>query len=288
MDSRNIRTSNYRESLNSIKRIPPMKFSILASGSSGNSLFIESEKMRILVDAGLSGKQIEARLAEINVDPSTLGAILVTHEHIDHVKGVGVLSRRYQLPVYINAPTLKNLPSSVGEIPESLLHIFETASCLELEDMHIESFAISHDAIEPMMFSFQQGDERLAVVTDLGYVNQRITDQVSGVDVLIWESNHDVDMLRVGPYPWNIKRRILSDVGHLSNQDSGEALTEILKGMGESVYLAHLSNDNNVVELAHLTVQNILQDTGLKVGRDVHLKPTYRDRPTPLVDVKKR
>lgn len=265
-----------------------MKYSILASGSSGNSLFVESGKVRILVDAGLSGKQIEARLAEINVDPTTLSAILVTHEHIDHVKGVGVLARRYQVPVYINGPTLKNLPSSVGKIPETLVHILETASSLELEDLHIESFAISHDAAEPMMYSFQQGKDRLAIVTDLGYVNQRIIDQVSGVDVLIWESNHDVDMLRIGPYPWNIKRRILSDLGHLSNQDSGEALTEIVKGMGESVHLAHLSNDNNVVELAHLTVQDILEDTGLKVGRDIHLQPTYRDRATPLRDVKKK
>lgn len=264
-----------------------MKFSILASGSSGNSLFLESSKMRILVDAGLSGKQIEARLAQIEVDPTTLNAIFVTHEHIDHVKGVGVLARRYNLPIYINAPTLKSLPSSVGEIPEAQIHILETASSLEIEDLQIESFPISHDAAEPMAFSFQQGEERLAIVTDLGYVNQRIMDYVSGVDVLIWESNHDVDMLRVGPYPWNIKRRILSDKGHLSNKDSGEALTEILKGMGESVYLAHLSNDNNVVELAHLTVQNILEDTGMKVGRDVHLRPTYRDRATPLRGVKK-
>lgn len=264
-----------------------MKFSILASGSSGNSLFLQSSTMRILVDAGLSGKQIEARLSQIGVDPTTLNAIFVTHEHIDHVKGVGVLSRRYQIPVYINEATLKNLPSSVGEIPESLIHVLETASSLEVEDLQVQSFPISHDAAEPLAYSFQEGEERLAIVTDLGYVNQRIIDHVSGVDVLVWESNHDVDMLRVGSYPWNIKRRILSDIGHLSNQDSGEALAEIMKGMGESVYLAHLSNDNNVVELAHLTVQTILEEAGLKIGRDVHLKPTYPDRATPLIDVKK-
>jgi phosphoribosyl 1,2-cyclic phosphodiesterase len=117
-------------------------------------------------------------------------------------------------------------------------------------------------------------------------VSGRIKDQVSGADTLIWESNHDVEMLRMGSYPWNIKRRILGDTGHLSNEDAGEALAEILKGMGENVYLAHLSRDNNLSELAHLTVKNILEEAGLKVGRDINLWPTFDDRPTPIREVK--
>lgn len=263
-----------------------MKFSVLASGSSGNSLFIESEKARVLVDVGLSGKQLEQRLHHIGIDPATLTAIFVSHEHIDHVKGLGVLVRRYQLPVYMNEATWRNLPSSVGEIPEMFQNVLETGAALELQDLRIETIPISHDAAEPMGFHFRQQEEQLAIVTDLGYVNQRIIDQVTGVDTLIWESNHDVEMLRMGAYPWNVKRRILSDVGHLSNQDAGEALTEILRGVGEHVFLAHLSRDNNLSELAHLTVKNILEDTGLQVGRDVHLWPTYDDRPTPLRKVK--
>ncbi|TCS95517.1 MBL fold metallo-hydrolase [Hazenella coriacea] len=263
-----------------------MKFSVLASGSTGNSLFIETEQTRILVDVGLSGKQLENRLQQIGVDASTISAIFVSHEHIDHVRGLGVMSRRYQIPIYMNEATWSNLPTSVGQIPEEVQNIFETGASLDFHDIHIESIPISHDAAEPMGFFFGQGEERLAICTDLGYVNQRIVDQVTGVDTLIWESNHDVEMLRMGAYPWNVKRRILSDVGHLSNEDSGAALTEIVKGIGEHIYLAHLSKDNNISELAHLTVKNILEETGMKVGRDVHLWATYDDRPTPLKKVK--
>lgn len=263
-----------------------MKFSVLASGSSGNSLYMESGDLRILVDAGLSGKQLEQRLQQIGIDPSTLSAIFVTHEHIDHVKGLGVMARRYQLPIYMNEKTWNALPSSVGEIPTSLQHILEAGVTLDVDHLHIQTIPISHDAADPMGYRFHEDQESLAIVTDLGYVNQRILDQVAGVDTLIWESNHDVEMLRMSTYPWNIKRRILSDMGHLSNEDSGEALLEITKGVGEQIYLAHLSQDNNVVELAHLTVKQILEGAGARVGKDVQLWETYPDRPTPLREVR--
>ncbi|RAL23381.1 MBL fold metallo-hydrolase [Thermoflavimicrobium daqui] len=264
-----------------------MKFSVLASGSSGNSIYIESNRIRILIDAGISGKQMEQRLKQIGVDLSTLSAIFVTHEHIDHVKGLGVLARRYQIPVYMNEATWSQLPSSVGEIPISLQNIVASSSMIDLEDIHIESIPISHDAVEPVGYHIYTEDESIAVVTDLGYVNQHIIKKVSGADTLIWESNHDVEMLRVGSYPWNIKRRILGDMGHLSNEDSGTALVDILHGKGEQVYLAHLSKDNNLAELAHLTVKDILEDAGLDVGKEVYLKETYADRPTPLQAVKR-
>lgn len=263
-----------------------MKFSVLASGSTGNSLYIEAGDLRILVDAGLSGKQLEQRLQLIGITPSMLSAIFVTHEHIDHVKGLGVLSRRYQLPVYMNEKTWASLPSSVGEIAPSLQYVLEAGAILDLENLHIQTIPTSHDAAEPMGYRFDTEHESLAIVTDLGYVSKRITNQVRGVDTLIWESNHDVEMLRMGAYPWNIKRRILGDLGHLSNQDSGEALAEIAQGTGEQIYLAHLSQDNNVVELAHLTVKQILADAGAEVGKDIQLWETYADRPTQLREVR--
>lgn len=263
-----------------------MRFSVIASGSTGNVIYIESEQARILVDAGISGKQLTERLQKLEVDPSTLTAIFVTHEHIDHVKGLGVLARRYQIPIYMNESTWNHLPSSVGIIPEALKHIIETGAALELQDIRVESIPISHDAAEPVGYQIRQEKETFATVTDLGYVSSRIVDQLQGIDTLVWESNHDVEMLRMGAYPWNVKRRILSDTGHLSNEDAGEALTEILKGAGENVYLAHLSRDNNLSELAHLTVKNILEETGMKSGRDFHLWPTFHDRPTPLQEVK--
>lgn len=265
-----------------------MKFSILASGSSGNSLFIETDQQRILVDVGLSGKQLEQRLRQIHVEPSTISAILISHEHIDHVKGLGVFCRRYQIPVYLNLPTFQALPKNVGEIPTQLIQLVETGSSFELADLYIDSFPISHDAAEPMAFAFTHQHEKLAIVTDLGYVNQKIIDRVVDADTLIWESNHDVEMLRMGTYPWNIKRRILSDVGHLSNQAAGEALAQFLRGDGQQIFLAHLSKDNNLSELAHLTVKNILEEAGFSVGRDVQLLQTYEDRPTSVREVKRK
>jgi phosphoribosyl 1,2-cyclic phosphodiesterase len=185
----------------------------------------------------------------------------------------------------MNEPTWKSLPASVGEIPEACLHVLETGAALELDDLRVESFPVSHDAAEPVGYQLRQGKETLSIVTDLGYVNQRIIDQVTGSNTLILESNHDVEMLRMGHYPWNVKRRILSDVGHLSNEDAGEALAEILRGVGENVYLAHLSRDNNVCELAHLTVKTMLEEAGFQVGRHLHLWPTHEDRPTPMREV---
>jgi phosphoribosyl 1,2-cyclic phosphodiesterase len=259
-----------------------MRYSILASGSSGNAIYIETDRIRILVDAGLSGKQLEQRMKSVGADPTSLDAILVTHEHIDHVKGLGVFARRHRLPIHMNEQTWEHLPSSVGAIPIEQQHVFSTGSTLEVGDLTVESFPLSHDAADPMGFCIHSPAGSLALVTDTGYVNRKIVEKVAGVHALIFESNHDVEMLRMGAYPWNVKRRILSDHGHLSNEDAAEALLEVVGGNGEDIHLAHLSQDNNLTELAHLTVKGILQEGGLQVGRDVRLWETHPDRPTPL------
>ncbi|WP_108022374.1 MBL fold metallo-hydrolase [Melghirimyces profundicolus] len=265
-----------------------MKYSILASGSTGNALYVETGRIRVLVDAGLSGKRLEKLLTSIGVEPSSLHAVLVTHEHSDHIKGLGVFARRYRLPVYMNETTWAALPSGVGGIPIEQQHVFPTLSTLDLEDLTVESFPVSHDAAEPMGFCFHHEGSRLGLVTDTGYINPRIAEKVAGCDALILEANHDVNMLRMGTYPWNVKRRILSDVGHLSNEDAGEALLTFLRGNGEDVFLAHLSQDNNLTDLAHLTVKGILQEQGLDVGRDVRLRGTQPDRPTPLLPLERK
>jgi phosphoribosyl 1,2-cyclic phosphodiesterase len=262
-----------------------MKFSILASGSSGNSIIVETDQTRVLIDAGLSGKQIEAQLKEVGVDPKSLDAILVTHEHSDHIKGVGVLARRYDLPVYTHDKTWKELDTLIGEIPEKQKCLFDEGEVHHFGDLEIESFAISHDAAFPMGFCFYHGEKKLSLATDLGYVSNRIKETVAGASVYIFESNHDVEMLRMGHYPWNIKRRILSDVGHLSNEDSASALSEIIQGNGERVYLSHLSKDNNMTELARLTVKNILEENGYVVEKDVKLFDTSPIKPTPFEEV---
>ncbi|MBN6187267.1 MBL fold metallo-hydrolase [Aneurinibacillus sp. BA2021] len=262
-----------------------MKFSVLASGSTGNSFFIESKNSKVLVDAGLSGKQVEKLLSEAGVSAQDLDAILITHEHSDHIKGVGVLARRYQLPVYANSKTWEQLDRQLGTIAEDQRLIMEVGDTVEFGDMKVESYGISHDAAEPMAFCFYEDDAKVSLTTDLGYVSQRIKDTIRGSDAYIFESNHDVEMLRMGSYPWNTKRRILSDVGHLSNETAGEALGDILAGKGEKVYLAHLSKENNMTELARLTVKNILQEYGFEDGSDVELMDTSPIRPTAVQEI---
>lgn len=257
-----------------------MRFSVLASGSTGNSILVETDQTKILIDAGLSGKQIEAQLKEVQVDPRSLDAILVTHEHSDHIKGVGVMARRYQLPVYTHEKTWVELDRLIGEIPDQQRVLFDEGEVQHFADLTVESFGISHDAAFPMGFCFYQGEKKLTLATDLGYVSQRIKEKIVGSQAYIFESNHDVEMLRMGHYPWNIKRRILSDVGHLSNEDAGAALSEILEGSGERVYLSHLSKDNNMTELAHLTVKNILEENGFIDDQEVKLLETSPIKPT--------
>jgi len=264
-----------------------MRFSVLVSGSTGNALYIETEEVRLLIDAGVSGRQLEQLLAVYRVRPDQLDAIVVSHEHIDHVKGIGVLSRRYRLPVYANAATWRAMPSQVGEIPEELRCVFETGKTFSIGDLDIESFSISHDAADPVGFCIVHGTAKLGLATDLGYVSRKVMDKVRDAHVLILEANHDVEMLRMGPYPWDVKRRILSDVGHLSNDSAGDALAEMLnRGANiRHVFLAHLSQENNLQELAHMTVEHILRQEQVEVGKDVTLSPTFPDRPTPLMEV---
>jgi phosphoribosyl 1,2-cyclic phosphodiesterase len=264
-----------------------MRFSMLASGSTGNALYIETNEARLLVDAGLSGRQLEQLLAEHRVGPDQLDAILISHEHIDHVKGVGVLARRYQLPVYANRSTWEAIPAQVGEIPEAQCRIFETGKYFRIGDLEIESFPTSHDAAEPVGFCFYHGEMKLGLATDLGYMSRKVMEKLRDSHILILEANHDVEMLRMSRYPWEVKRRILSDTGHLSNESAGDALLEILK-MGSTireVFLAHLSQENNLQELAHLTVEHCLRQEQIEVGKELRLAHTFPDRPTPLQDV---
>lgn len=259
-----------------------MHFSILASGSTGNAIFISTAKTRLLVDAGLTGKKLEELLHQIGQHPKDLDAILITHEHSDHIKGLGVLARRYKIPIYANAQTWLELEKACGPIDLEQKFHFERGEILTLGDVEIESFGLSHDAREPMAFCFHHEGKKLGIATDLGYVSEKIKGILKGAHVLIFEANHDVHMLLSGSYPWHIKRRILSDVGHLSNEDSGEALAEIITEATSRVYLAHLSQDNNMRELARMTVEQILKGAGIEVGQQVRLYDTYPDRPTPL------
>lgn len=269
-----------------------LRFSVLASGSTGNAIYVETEKTRFLIDAGVAGKQIEAAMNEIAVSLADLDAILVTHEHSDHIKGVGVVARkiiserkreqdRYgklEVPIYATEGSWHDLHGLMKDYPESYRKVIRTGDKLEFADLVVESFPLSHDAREPVGYVFHHGNSKLTLATDLGYMSSRVKDTIADSDAYILESNHDVNMLRVGPYPWHLKQRILGDKGHLSNEAAGEALLDILSERTRDVYLAHLSQENNLPELAQLTVEGIL-DEG---GKRMNLHRTYPNKPTPL------
>jgi phosphoribosyl 1,2-cyclic phosphodiesterase len=262
-----------------------LRYSVLASGSTGNAIYIETEKTKILVDAGLTGKQLEGLFQQIGQDPTELQAILVTHEHSDHVKGLGVMARRYKIPIYANAKTWTEIDRLCGKIDGEQKFHFERESKLQMGDVDIHSYGVSHDAIEPMAFCFYHQGKKLSLSTDMGYVSEKIKKTVSDSDVIIFESNHDIEMVRMCHYPWNIKRRILSDVGHLSNQASGEALADIINDRTKKVFLAHLSKDNNMRDLARMTVHQILEERDIEVGKALTLHDTFPNQPTKLVAV---
>ncbi|HLS07756.1 MBL fold metallo-hydrolase [Lentibacillus sp.] len=258
-----------------------LRFSVLASGSTGNAFYIESDNQKLLVDAGLSGKQMDRLFREVAVDPLGLDGILVTHEHSDHIKGLGIIARKYNLPIYANDKTWQAMENSIGTISLDQKFHFGMEEVQTFGDIDVESFGVSHDAAEPMFFTFRNDGKKVALVTDLGYVSERIKRTVEDADAYIFEANHDVGMLRMGRYPWNVKRRILSDSGHVSNEDCGLALSDLITNRTKRIYLAHLSQDNNMKDLARMSVDNILKERGITLD----ICDTDPKTPTALYEV---
>lgn len=255
-----------------------MIFSSLYSGSSGNSIFISSENTRVLVDAGMPGKSIEGALKEIGEKPEEIDAIFVTHEHSDHIKGVGVLSRKYNIPIYANEATWKGMLKQVGNIKDHNIKLMN--SSVSIKDMDIVSFAIPHDAAAPSGYSLLSEGKKVCIATDLGYFSEDVKQNIMDADLLLLESNHDVEMLKFGPYPYVLKRRILSDIGHLSNDACGKAIIEIMNHKQRRIVLGHLSNTNNYPELAYATVANILNENNIAIGKDIFLSMADRSKPS--------
>lgn len=252
-----------------------MRVSVLASSSSGNATYIETPQHKLLIDAGFSGKQMKEMLAGIGRDLAQVDSLFLTHEHSDHIRGVGVLARRYpNLTVYANQGTFDALPASVGKLPHEQLQTFEMGKTLSLGDVDIESFGVSHDAAAPQFYQVQHAGKRFAILTDTGYVSDRVAGTIADADAYVMECNHDLEMLRMGPYPWPLKQRILGDTGHLSNEDGANAIMDVIGLHTKRVYLGHLSPHNNVKALAHITVANMLQAEGLGVGHDFEIYDT--------------
>ncbi|HEX7064399.1 MAG TPA: MBL fold metallo-hydrolase, partial [Bacillales bacterium] len=260
-------------------------FSVLASGSTGNALYVATNKQRLLVDCGLSGKKMEGLLAKVDCDPKTLDGILITHEHSDHIKGLGVFARRYGLPIYANEKTWKAMDGMIGEVPNEQKFNFGLETVKTFGDIDVETFGVSHDAVEPMFFTFHHEGRKLAIATDMGYVSDRIKGTIRDADSFIFEANHDIQMLMMGRYPWNVKRRILGDLGHVSNEDAAVALADVISDRTKRIYLAHLSKDNNMKDLARLSVEQTLRERGLPVGERLRLYDTDPAVPTELTAV---
>ncbi|WP_170270163.1 MBL fold metallo-hydrolase [Heliorestis acidaminivorans] len=244
-----------------------MRYTTLASGSSGNATYVENKASRILVDAGLSGKKIEKGLCDLGVDPSEIDALVVTHEHTDHVRGVGVLARRYGYKVYATEGTWKGMKKVIGKVEESQICTVKVDEKVAFQDLDMEIFPTPHDACEPIGLTFDDGKSRLGIATDVGYVTRAMGRKLLGCEALIFESNHDRKMLMEGPYPASLKRRVASKEGHLSNEEAGQVLAKLCDGGTKQIMLAHLSAENNHPALALDTVKTILQQQGYSVNK---------------------
>jgi len=249
----------------------------LFSGSSGNATYIGNNDTHILIDAGQSGKQITEALRHVGISPRDLDCILISHEHSDHIKSAGLLSRTFDIPIYANEATWIAMEKHMQEVSSGNKRVFEASKTFSINDIVIKPYSIPHDAASPVGFSFFCGKRKVSIATDLGHTNSDISNALMNSDMVILESNHDLELLKTGPYPPFLKKRILGKRGHLSNADAGFALVEMVKGGVTHVLLAHLSKENNLPQLAYNTVKDILLKGGIKPDRDVMLDVAHRN-----------
>ena len=234
-----------------------MRMCSIASGSSGNCIYVGSDHTHLLVDTGISRKRIEEGLKKLEIKGEEIDGVLITHEHSDHIQGLGVLSRKYELPIYATKGTIEGISgsTSLGKMPDGLFHTIRADEPFRLGDIEVKPFAISHDACEPTGYRFECGGRSAAVATDLGKYDEYTVSNLTGLDAVLLEANHDIHMLEVGGYPYYLKQRILGDKGHLSNELSGRLLCDILHDNLKHIILGHLSKENNYARLAYETVK---------------------------------
>ncbi|MGD9566839.1 MAG: MBL fold metallo-hydrolase [Sedimentibacter sp.] len=260
-----------------------LKFCSLYSGSSGNCQYIKTENATILIDAGLSGKRIQQEILNIGEDPKKVDAIFITHEHIDHIQGAGIMSRRLNVPIYANEKTWEAMSPIIGDIKSHNIKILDDFT--EIGDMTIKSFDISHDAAHPVGYNIFYKNKKISLVTDTGCTNDLILKSIMDSDLMLVESNHDEDLVLIGPYPWPLKRRVLGEFGHMSNDTAGILISKAVKRGDEIVLLGHLSQENNFPQLAYKTVENILKENSIDVNPGLCLDMTYRDRSSKTYEI---
>lgn len=256
-----------------------IQFSSLASGSSGNCQLIQSNQTTLLLDAGLTGKYITNALHHYDITLDQVNGILITHEHSDHISGLGVLHRKANLPIYISDKTWQVTKDKIGKINTKRLHFIEPEIPFTIRDIVVNPHSVSHDAVDPLCYTFSVGDTKIAIVTDLGIIDDHLIAQIKDASLVMLEANHNVEMLMMGNYPYPLKRRVASELGHLSNEDcAAAAIKAIMNGRVSTVLLGHLSKENNTPELAYETVKSSMIEQGMVIGKDVMLDLTYRNR----------
>ena len=257
-----------------------MRLCSIASGSSGNCIYVGSDCAHVLIDAGISGRRVEAGLNSLELTGRDLDGILITHEHSDHIKGLGVIARKYGIPIYATGGTVDAMvrSGSLGKIPEGIFREIREDEPFLIKDLVVNPFTIPHDAAQPVGYRLECGEHSVGIATDLGKYNEYIIENLQNLDALLLEANHDIRMLQVGRYPYYLKQRIMGDRGHLSNENAGQLLCRLLHDNLKAVFLGHLSKENNYEELAYETVcsEVTMGDTPYK-SKDFKIQVAKRD-----------
>lgn len=251
-----------------------LKLYSLISGSSGNCTLITDGRTKIMIDCGMSGKRAAEALEKIAINPKTVDALFISHEHIDHTRGAGIMARKYKIPIYTTSGTFAGFDT--GKIDDGLINEINPDITYGIGDLGVTPFQIPHDAKDPCGFVVTDGKTRFATATDIGIMTDNILSRIYGCESILLESNHDIDMLRFGEYPYALKQRILSDIGHLSNKAAADAAVRLTEKGTKHIMLGHLSDKNNMPDIAQMETYNALTDNGINVGNDMTLQVAKR------------
>lgn len=251
-----------------------MKLCSIASGSSGNCIYLSSNKTNLLIDVGISCKKIENSLKYINVNLNDIDAILITHEHLDHISGLGSVSRKYNIPIYSTIKTINEIMKNryIGQVNKTLFNIIQPDKEILIKEIKVKPFSVSHDAVDPVCYTFDIGGHKVGIATDLGFYDNYIISNLANSEILFLEANHDVSMVEVCRYPYLVKERILGDKGHLSNENSGRLICELFHKNLKYVFLGHLSSENNFPDLAYETVNYEISNKLKLKSKDFNFK----------------
>ena len=261
-----------------------MKFCSLYSGSTGNSLFVQGKDAKILVDSGMSAKKVETALDSINVDIKEINAILVTHEHIDHIRSIGTLAKKYNIPIYANLGTWNGIDNEKTVINIESKNYFKIGEKFEIGDLSITPFSTSHDAMDSCGFSIENDNKKMSIATDLGEVTKDVLGNLKMSKFILLEANYEPEVLKLCSYPYIVKRRILGNRGHLSNCDAGNVISHLVEMGLENVMLGHLSKESNFPELAYKSVTEELSQNGINI-KDIEINVADRLSPSKVVNI---